>query len=209
MTVMTEVFGIFPTPIMRVPGVIGEDLVASARNDARDANKKANVKTKLLSHTEVVSPRSNPTLAQISRAVLPKVAEFGALLIGEQVRWGITGMWINVLETGGHQALHNHANSFVSGVVFLTGMDPSANTLFQKAMGNTEFHFSNNNPKVEWGPFNSQQWVMPDADAGDLILFPSYLLHAVPRNEGEQRISVAFNAIPERLNSHDYVIRFM
>lgn len=44
--------------------------------------------------------------------------------------------------------------------------------------------------------------------AGDLILFASYLLHAVPRNEGPQRISIAFNAIPERLDSWGYTIQF-
>ena len=172
------------------------------------AKKKANVKSDLLSHTEVVSPKSNETFTAISRSVLPKVVEYGALLFGETLRWGITGMWVNALEKGGHQALHTHANSFVSGVVFLTAMHSSARTMFHRPMGNPEFNFANNHGKVEWRSYNSPQWVMPDAGAGDLILFPSYMLHAVPRNEGAQRISVAFNAIPEHLDSSGYRIRF-
>ena len=47
---------------------------------------------------------------------------------------------------------------------------------------------------------------MPEISAGDLVLFPSYLLHEVPANQGEQRISIAFNAIPERLENFGYGI---
>lgn len=172
------------------------------------AKKKATSSRIFCPNTEVVSPKSNETFTAISRSVLPKVVEYGALLFGETLRWGITGMWVNVLEKGGHQALHTHANSFVSGVVFLTAMHSSARTMFHRPMGNPEFNFANNHGKVEWGPYNSPQWVMPNAGAGDLILFPSYMLHAVPRNEGAQRISVAFNAIPEHLDSWGYRIRF-
>ena len=39
-----------------------------------------------------------------------------------------------------------------------------------------------------------------------MILFPSYLLHEVPRNQGDQRITLAFNAIPDRLDSWGYTI---
>jgi predicted 2-oxoglutarate/Fe(II)-dependent dioxygenase YbiX len=49
---------------------------------------------------------------------------------------------------------------------------------------------------------------MPALSAGDLVLFPSYLLHEVPLNQGEQRISISFNAIPDRLDNFGYAIRF-
>ena len=29
-----------------------------------------------------------------------------------------------------------------------------------------------------------------------MVLFPSYLMHAVPPNQGERRITLSFNAIP-------------
>jgi hypothetical protein len=41
-----------------------------------------------------------------------------------------------------------------------------------------------------------------------MVLFPSYLMHAVPPNQGARRISLAFNAIPARLDSWGYSIRF-
>ncbi len=32
-------------------------------------------------------------------------------MFGERLRWGIKEMWTNVLDTGGSQPMHNHANS--------------------------------------------------------------------------------------------------
>lgn len=205
---MSQVIGLFPTPFMRVPGLLSRPLIDATLAEARSSARQANNKTDLLSHTELVSPQSSENFLGISKLALPKVTEFGALLFGETLRWGVKEMWVNVLETGGHQALHNHANSFVSGVVFLTRPHPSTYTIFHRTMGTPEFNFCNDHQQVTRGPFNSTKWVSPAADAGDLILFPSYLLHAVPANQGEQRISVAFNAIPERLDSWGYVVRF-
>ena len=58
------------------------------------------------------------------------------------------------------------------------------------------------------GPYNAEKWVSPSPAPGDLILFPSYLMHAVPPNAGGRRISLAFNAIPTRLESWGYTLSF-
>lgn len=205
---MSQVIGLFASPFMRVAGIIGQSLVQATLNETLAAHRQNNDKTDLLSHTAVVNPRSSENFVAICQRVLPSVVEFGGLLFGEALRWGIKEMWVNVLETGGHQALHNHANSFISGVIFLTRPHPSTHTVFHRAMGSPEFNFTNNHQAVQSGPFNSTKWVMPEADAGDLILFPSYMLHAVPRNEGERRVSLAFNAIPDHLDSWGYRIQF-
>jgi hypothetical protein len=55
-------------------------------------------------------------------------------------------MWVNVLDTGGRQAMHNHANSFVSGVVYLTPTHPDARTVFMKSPGGTDFAFATTTP---------------------------------------------------------------
>jgi hypothetical protein len=41
-----------------------------------------------------------------------------------------------------------------------------------------------------------------------VVLFPSYLMHAVPTNPGVRRITMAFNAIPASLESWGYKITF-
>jgi hypothetical protein len=104
--------------------------------------------------------------------------------------------------------MHNHANSFVSGVVYLTPTHPAARTVFMKSPGGTDFAFRNDHADTTPGRFNADQWISPAPLPGDMVLFPSYLMHAVPPNPGERRISMAFNAIPTRLDSWGYAVSF-
>ena len=122
--------------------------------------------------------------------------------------WSLKEMWVNVLDTGGRQAMHNHANSFVSGVVYLTQTHASARTVFMKSPGGTDFSFRNDRAGMTPGPYNADKWVSPEPAPGDVVFFPSYLMHAVPPNEGGRRLSLAFNAIPARIDSWGYAIRF-
>lgn len=145
---------------------------------------------------------------QLAKLVAPKLAEFGQHLFGEPLDWSIKEIWVNMLEPGGRQTIHTHANSFISGVVYLTRSHPSANIVFHKSLGGSDFIFSNHNKNAKVGPYNGSKWMMPSLAAGDLVLFPSYLLHEVPLNQGEQRISVSFNAIPDRLDNFGYAVRF-
>ena len=205
---MNHVIGLFPTPFMRVEQLIGAELVAALVERFRAAAHTANARSARLAHSEILAPQADELLAQAGRLIEPKLADFGELLFGERLAWSIKEIWANVLETGGHQAMHNHANSFISGVLYLTPSDPSASTVFMKGPGGRDFAFSNANPRTAMGPFNADKWIAPEVAPGDMVLFPSYLLHEVPPNQGGQRISLAFNAIPERLDSWGYSMGF-
>jgi uncharacterized protein (TIGR02466 family) len=193
---------------MRVEKLLNGDLISSFTNEIRATQTTTNWKSDRLSHTSVTTPQSRPMFEQISKLAAPKLVEFGEHLFGEKLQWSIKEIWVNVLEPGGRQAVHTHANSFISGVAYLTKSHPSANIVFHKNLGGSEFIFSNHNKRARIGPYNGSKWVMPEISAGDLVLFPSYLLHEVPTNQGEQRISISFNAIPERLDNFGYAIRF-
>jgi uncharacterized protein (TIGR02466 family) len=156
----------------------------------------------------MLRPGDSPLLADVAGAVTPHIAEIGALLFGQTLGWSIKEMWVNVLGTGGRQAMHNHANSFVSGVVYLTPTHPDSRTVFMKAPGGSDFAFRNDHAGSVTGPYNADKWISPQPEPGDLVLFPSYLMHAVPPNAGEQRITLAFNAIPTRLDSWGYTLSF-
>jgi Putative 2OG-Fe(II) oxygenase len=205
---MDEVIGLFPTPFMRVPGALDGKLVAglvehfSASAD-RENNSSAN-----LSHTAMLRPSDSPLLVRAAALITPKLAEFGALLFGERLGWSLKEMWVNVLDSGGRQAMHNHANSFVSGVVYLTPTHPEARTVFMKSPGGNDFAFKNDHAGTITGPYSADKWISPAPEPGDMVLFPSYLMHAVPPNPGERRISMAFNAIPTQLDSWGYRISF-
>jgi uncharacterized protein (TIGR02466 family) len=205
---MSEVISLFPTPFMRVPGALPSALVQGlaahfSAQAVRDNNASAN-----LTHTAMLKPSDSPLLVEAARLITPRLAEFGALLFGEGLGWSLKEMWVNVLDTGGHQAMHNHANSFISGVVYLTPTHPSARTVFMKSPGGTEYSFKNDHAGVVTGPYNAEKWISPQPEPGDLVMFPSFLMHAVPPNEGERRITMALNAIPAQLDSWGYTIKF-
>jgi hypothetical protein len=205
---MDEVIGLFPIPFMRAPGTLPRALVQGLVDHFSASARRDNNSSAHLSHTEMLKPGDSPLLVEAAALITPKLAEFGALLFGERIGWALKEMWVNVLDTGGRQAMHNHANSFASGVVYLTPTHPAAQTVFMKSPGGTDFIFKNDHAGMTPGQFNADKWVSPAPEPGDLVLFPSYLMHAVPPNLGERRITLSFNAIPARLDSWGYAIQF-
>ncbi|MDB5807861.1 MAG: hypothetical protein JWN73_5183 [Betaproteobacteria bacterium] len=205
---MSEIIGLFPTPLMRVEKLLDAALIDALVAEFSCGAGSTNPKSDLLAHTGMLAPGSSAALRMVAALIAPGLAEFGEHLFGERLSWSIKEMWVNVLETGGHQAMHNHANSFVSGVLYLTASHPSAATVFVKSPAGSDFIFNNNHPGAAASPFNAGKYTTPAAAAGDLVLFPSYLLHEVPANRGEQRVTLAFNAIPDRLDSWGYTVRF-
>lgn len=205
---MDEIIGLFPTPFMRVPAALKPGLVKGLIEHFSSLANTDNNTSPKLSHTEMLQPGDSPLLVETASVLTPKLVEFGTLLFGEQIGWSIKEMWVNLLDTGGRQAMHNHANSFVSGVIYLTPTHPDAQTVFMKSPGGSDFAFKNDHARVAPGPYSADKWVSPEPEPGDLVLFPSYLMHAVPPNPGPRRITMAFNAIPSRLDSWGYKITF-
>jgi uncharacterized protein (TIGR02466 family) len=205
---MDEIFGLFPIPFMRAPSTLERPLVAGliehfTARATRDNNSSTN-----LSHTKMLRPKDSPLFGKAAALIVPKLVDFGVHLFGERLDWALKEMWVNVLDTGGHQAMHNHANSFISGVVYLTPTHPGSQTVFMKSPGGTDFLFKNDHQGTTPGPYSADKWISPAPQPGDMVLFPSYLMHAVPPNQGERRMTLSFNAIPARLDSWGYLIRF-
>jgi len=205
---MDEVFGIFPTPFMRAPRALVAPLVERLVEHFAAQATRDNSSSPNLSHTAMLQPDDSPLLVEVATLIGPKLVEFGLHLFGERLQWLLKEMWVNVLDAGGRQAMHNHANSFISGVVYLTPTHPGSQTVFMKSPGGSEFMFRNDHQGMTPGEFSADKWISPAPEPGDLVLFPSYLMHAVPPNQGERRITLSFNAIPAELNSWGYRIRF-
>ncbi len=205
---MDELTGIFPTPILIGRNVIPAELVEAliAQFDAEE--KGPNVRTARLSHTPVENPRSHASYTAVMTHVLPRLRSYGKALMGESLSWAVKEIWINRMEKDGAQKMHNHANSFVSGVIYLTETHPSAATVFHRHVSTNSFVMANENKRCEIGAYNAPVFRMPDVAAGDMVLFPSYVMHEVPPNKGRPRMTAAFNALPERLDSYGYVLQF-
>ncbi len=208
MSAADEVVGLFAIPLLRAPAVLPRALVNALVTHFSAAAVRDNNASAQLSHTAMLRPGDSPLLVEAAARITPKLAEFGALLFGEALGWGLKEMWVNVLDIGGRQAMHNHANSFISGVVYLTPTHPDSRTVFMKSPGGTDFVFRNDLAATAPGAFNADKWVSPPPEPGDMVLFPSYLMHAVPPNAGTRRITLSFNAIPTRLDSWGYTVGF-
>ena len=205
---MDEVFGLFPTPFLRAPGTLSARLADALAQHFSASAVSANKASDNLSHTAMLRPDDSPLLVEAATLITPRIVDMGALMFGQRLGWSIKEMWVNVLDTGGLQAPHTHANSFVSGVVYLTPTHLGSQTVFMKSSGGTEFLFKNEHASITPTPFNGDRWVGPVPAPGDLVLFPSYVMHAVPPNQGERRITLSFNAIPDGLESWGYAIKF-
>ena len=203
---MADLFELFPTPVQRVRALLSP---AEARALAQRLGAHAvvaNDRSGDLAHSRILGPGDDADLQDLVSRLGPHVQDFGALLFGETLRWLVKELWVNVLQPGGRQAVHNHANCFVSGILYLTESDASAQTVFLRGMGGSDFAFRNAHAGVQDGRFHSEKWVAPAPAPGDLLLFPSYLLHEVPPNRGAERVSLAFNAIPHRLDAWGYAV---
>jgi uncharacterized protein (TIGR02466 family) len=205
---MDQIEALFPIPMMRSPALLNTELNEAAVASIRGARVETNLRSDALFHSQVANPLENNLFQTIAELAVPKLVDFGVLLFGEKLNWTVKEMWTNMLETGGSQTLHSHANSFVSGIFYLTPSHPACKTVFVRPPGGSDFSFRHHTRSAAIGPFNAGKYVLPEANPGDLVLFPSYLYHEVPRNQGDQRITIAFNAIPDSLDCWGYRINF-
>lgn len=206
---MDQFVGLFPTPFLCAGGLLdGAEAAVLADWLRGRAARVGNGRSERLSHSAPLEAGEHPLLAIVAERLAPRIEALGAQMFGAALDWSIKELWANRMEAGGSQAVHNHANSFISGVVYVTESDPSARTVFVRGLGGHGFSFAHAGPDVAVTAFNADRWVAPAGAPGDAVLFPSYLLHEVPPNAGAERITLAFNAIPAQLASWDYAIRF-
>lgn len=194
---------IFPTPVAHAVAVVGAELVGALVQQALSSKLQSNDRIARLSHSRFVTVADLDASGALRTTLLQAVENFGTTVIGERRSWKIKEAWINVMEPGGNQGMHLHANSIVSGVLYLTQVHESARLVFHKPEGG-QFVLSNAHDGVALNTYNAARRQAGDTKPGDLILFPSHLLHSVPVNLGSRRVTIAFNAIPDRVSAWGY-----
>ena len=100
----------------------------------------------------------------------------------------ITQSWVNYTETNQYHHIHNHHNSYLSGVFYINADIKVDKITFYKVITDT---IKLNVAK--YNIFNASSWWYP-VKSKDVILFPSHLNHGVENKKGNKtRISLAFN----------------
>ena len=115
--------------------------------------------------------------------------------------WNIVGGWSNIQRPQGKGfSFHNHVDSFVSGVLYLKGSKMSISFRDEPRMANHCTSSYVNYDIVVRHTWN--QDIKFPVNVGDLLIFPSYLLHEPNINESEEyRVSISYNFMPSRTNS--------
>ncbi len=100
----------------------------------------------------------------------------------------ITQSWLNYTEINEHHHPHHHSNSYLSGILYIAADKDHDNITF----GHNRYDQINISP-TQGNEFNSIILSFP-VETGEIIIFPSSLMHSVSVKKGKnRRISLSFN----------------
>ena len=100
----------------------------------------------------------------------------------------ITQSWLTYTETDQFHHRHEHSNSYVSGVFYVSADKEVDRIRFYKT-AHEEIQLA----VSKYNLFNSTTWQYP-VQTGDVLLFPPYLTHGVEKKKGTNlRITLSFN----------------
>jgi len=154
---------------------------------------------------------NDPKFSDIQDEVLKTTQKFCSQLTSKATAddWNIVGGWLNIQKPQDRGfGYHNHIDSFISGVLYLKGSEMSISFRDEaRSAGKCDPNYANYDIIIRhtWHPD-----VIIPVDVGDLLLFPSYVLHEPNTNEKkEDRVSIAYNFMPSRTkkkNQHPWIM---
>jgi uncharacterized protein (TIGR02466 family) len=137
----------------------------------------------------------NPMFGPLYKLIDNEIEEFIISVIGvKKEDVSITGMWSNIQTSRSFHHVHQHPNSYMSGVLYLNVPESEEpGTIFfvdprqSKNMAQADYQFNSS--------LSSRSWYFKPK-TGMMILFPSWLEHGTDMcifKPGEKRISLSFN----------------
>ena len=201
---MTTWESIFPTPVMR--SNIGRDFTAEEwkffkRMQAAPHENVSNIRS---ADTHVLDAPEMKSLRSIVQDHINQYA-WTAISADPKFTFYITQSWTNYTQKGQSHHRHMHTNSLISGSLYIQAKKAVDGICFHRgSAANVQILVSDDQLNAYNTPVKCY-----NVGAGDLVLFPSNLVHSVEQATGDHtRISLAFNVFvkgelgsPDRLNS--------
>ena len=132
-------------------------------------------------------------LIDLKKSIIDSVRSYihSIVKVSEDCRFELTTSWANKHSTSDFSQEHNHVNSLISGILFISIPEDSGNNVFYNPNPNLglslEFNYT------DFNQYNSNKIEMKPT-AGDLLIFPSSLKHSVTKNKSnDDRYTIAFN----------------
>ena len=116
----------------------------------------------------------------------------------------INGAWFNLCQQGGTQIKHSHANSLLSGTLYLHTDQHTEITFYHPLTADplhAELHDEPDQVENEFGLNFHVREVTVAVSAGDCLFWPSQLRHGYKNNKTKDRLSLSFNMMPSHLNA--------
>jgi uncharacterized protein (TIGR02466 family) len=137
---------------------------------------------------------ATPELAELFAEVHKRLEEVHrAFEFNTSLRQLITEAWININRKGDFNYSHNHPGSLFSAVYYVKG-GPDKGALEFKTPITAHTYTISDEMVGGFNAFTGHAMVIPPV-TGDLLIFPSWLLHRVNMSQSEEeRISIAFNS---------------
>jgi uncharacterized protein (TIGR02466 family) len=132
-----------------------------------------------------------PKLAKLKKDLLRSVNEYFKTTVNpvDGIEIYITQSWFNITNNTQYHHLHNHPNSYISGVFYVSGEGEADKISFSTPHRPYLLDINFNG----WNLSNSKTWWLP-ANTGDIVMFPSTLEHYVlTPTSSTPRMSIAFN----------------
>jgi uncharacterized protein (TIGR02466 family) len=137
--------------------------------------------------------RFSSSFADLERKLTRHVKRFARALDldlrGRTIR--LTDLWVNIMPPATAHSLHLHPLSFISGTYYVVTPRDCPGLKFEDPRLD---RFMAAPPKLPSARRENQAHITYPAEAGNVILFESWLRHEVAANRvDEERISVSFN----------------
>jgi uncharacterized protein (TIGR02466 family) len=137
--------------------------------------------------------RFSSTFAALEKKLLPHVRRFARALDfdlrGRAVQ--LTDLWVNIMPPTAAHSLHLHPLSFISGTYYVVTPAGSPGLKFEDPRLD---RFMAAPPRLASARRENRAHIVYPAEAGNVILFESWLRHEVAANCGaDERISISFN----------------
>ena len=190
-----NIINAFPTPIAYVENFLNENQIKILTHHVY----KSRVRMEYSNITNTPNMVNDKIISNnLIPEILSKLKEFGSQLYGdEKMEWVVKNIWGNLTIPDGGQGIHNHANSVVSGIIYLTDPNETNHTTFIRNNMFSGYAFLQHRVKGKFTPYNRNEIEFDVAKQGDMVLFPSYLNHFVKdNNTSNNRITLSFNSFP-------------
>lgn len=186
-----ELVSLFPTSLL--VNNIGRGLTDEELDCVLDYQDTVRANTGNIT-TKDVLVLENPKLAGLKKLVEEALQDYLTQVYNpinpDKIRLVVTQSWLNFTDKTQYHHKHYHHNSIISGCLYINARKDSDCIMFTKRATGEPWQIQ----ALEQNYFNCNEFTVP-VETGDLVLFPSNLIHSVPQTDHDYtRISLAFNS---------------